>query len=104
MPRDYRKREEDIEMIKRIEEHIRKKKSAFFDLESYEMIIDHYLLMGKFNKALQAVNQAIGQYPFSTELLPVKAQILSNLEEYDQALELLDQAHALQPNDAEVFL
>src|SRR5688572_2932542 len=100
MPREYRKREEENELIKRFEDHLRKKKSEFFSLDAYEQIIDYYLLRGKYNKALHAVNQAIGQYPFSAELLTAKAQVLSNLEEYKDALELLDRAHALQPNDS----
>lgn len=104
MSKEYRKREEGNELIKRFEDHLRKKRAEFFDLDAYEQIIEHYMFRGKHNKALQAVNQAISQYPFSIELITIKAQILSNLEEYDQALELLDQAHALQPNDPEIFL
>src|SRR5688500_17748678 len=104
MAREYRKREEENELIKRFEDHLRKKKAEFFDLDAYELIIDHYMLRGKHNRALQAVNQAISQYPYSIELITIKAQVLSNLEEYDQALELLDQAHAFQPNDPDIFL
>jgi len=44
------------------------------------------------------------QYPFSTELISVKAQILSNLEEYDEALELLEKAKDLHPTDVEIYL
>ncbi|MDH5249970.1 MAG: tetratricopeptide repeat protein, partial [Cyclobacteriaceae bacterium] len=104
MAKEYRKREEGNELIKRFEDHLRKKKAEFFDLDAYEQIIDHYMMRGKHSKALHAVNQAISQYPFSIELITLKAQILSNLEEYGQALDLLDQAHALQPNDPEIFL
>src|SRR6478735_12412924 len=106
MAKEFRKKREDEgnELIKRFEDHLRKKKTEFFDLDAYEQIIDHYMLRGKHNKALQAVNQAISQYPFSTELITIKAQILSNLEEYDQALDILDQAHTLQPNDPEIYL
>ena len=89
MAKEYRKREEGNELIKRFEDHLRKKKAEFFDLDAYEQIIDHYMFRSKHNKALQAVNQAISQYPFSIELITIKAQILSNLEEYSQALELL---------------
>ncbi|MGC3947232.1 MAG: hypothetical protein QM762_22415 [Chryseolinea sp.] len=69
MAKEYRKREEGNELIKRFEDHLRKKKAEFFDLDAYEQIIDHYMLRGKHNKALQAVNQAISQYPFSIELI-----------------------------------
>jgi hypothetical protein len=69
MAKEYRKREEGNELIKRFEDHLRKKKAEFFDLDAYEQIIDHYMLRSKHNKALQAVNQAISQYPFSIELI-----------------------------------
>src|SRR6187431_3367576 len=105
MSKEYRKREEEgNELIRRFEDHLRKKKSEFFDLDAYEEIIDFYMTRGKHTKALQAVNQAINQYPFSTELVVVKAQVLTNLEDYAQALELLEQAHSMQPNDPEIFL
>ena len=104
MPREFRKREEENELVRRFEDHLKKKNTEFFDLDAYEQIIDYYLLRAKYNKALQAVNQAIGQYPFSTELLTVKADILVNLEEYEQALDLLEKAKAFQPNDWEIFL
>jgi tetratricopeptide (TPR) repeat protein len=59
---------------------------TFFDIESFETIIGYYLEKSKFKRALAAVEQAIDQYPFSTELLTVKAQILTNLERFDEAL------------------
>ena len=59
MSKEYRKREEGNELIKRFEDHLRKKKAEFFDLDAYEQIIEHYMFRGKHNKALQAVNLAI---------------------------------------------
>ena len=61
MAREYRKREEENELIKRFEDHLRKKRAAFFDLDAYEEIIDYYMFRGKHTRALQAVNQAINQ-------------------------------------------
>ena len=51
MSREYRKREEENELIKRFEDHLRKRKTEFFDLDAYEEIIDFYMLRGKHNKA-----------------------------------------------------
>ncbi|HPI78901.1 MAG TPA: tetratricopeptide repeat protein, partial [Cyclobacteriaceae bacterium] len=65
--------------------------------------IDYYLDHAKHKKALAAVAQAMERYPFSTELIAVKAQVLSNLEEYDQALELLEKAKSLHPTDLEIY-
>ena len=80
MAKEFRKREEEEELIRSFEENLKKKSSGFFDLEAYETIIYYYLDRGKHKKALVAVNMAMEQYPFSTELISVKAQILSNLQ------------------------
>src|SRR5882757_1076905 len=104
MAQHFRKREEEEELIKKFEDSLKKNSNEFFNLEAYEAIIDYYLDRNKHKKALAAVNQAIDQYPFSSELIPLKAQILSNLEEYDQSLELLERARLLNPNDIEIFL
>jgi hypothetical protein len=53
MAKEYRKREEGNELIKRFEDHLRKKKAEFFDLDAYEQIIDHYMLRSKHNKAFR---------------------------------------------------
>ena len=63
MAQDFRKREEE-ELIKRYEENLRKNTPGFYDIDSYEIIIDHYMALSKFKKALKAVNSAIDQFPF----------------------------------------
>ncbi|HEY5825059.1 MAG TPA: tetratricopeptide repeat protein, partial [Cyclobacteriaceae bacterium] len=103
MAHDFRKREEE-ELIRRFEENLKNNSFDFFDVEDYETIIHYYLDNSKPKKALAAVNQAMDQYPFSTELFTTKAQILTNLEEYDQALELLERARNLNPVDIEICL
>lgn len=64
MSHEFRKREEEEELIKRYEENLRATSPAYFDIDEYEIIIDHYMEKLKFKKALTAVNQAIDQFPF----------------------------------------
>ena len=105
MAHEFRKREEEEEeLINRYEESLRKNTSDFYDNDSYEIIIDHYMARSKFKKALVAVDSAIEQFPFSTDLLSIKAQVLSHLKKYDEALVLLETAKNLHPNDIEVYL
>src|SRR5271154_3533565 len=66
---EFRKREEEEELIRRFEENLKKNSLSFFDIDAYEMIIDHYLETSKFKKALTAVDLAMDQFPFSTELI-----------------------------------
>src|SRR5690606_41775065 len=100
MARDY-KREEEKELIKRFNDYLKNKKFTFFDLEDFVFVIDHYLHAGKFNKALKICNLGITQYPFSVDLLLDKAQILINIEEYEEAMQYLEKAENLQPNRSE---
>ena len=104
MAQEFRKREEEEELIRSFEDILKRKSSGFFDLEAYETIIYHYLDRGKHKKSLVAVTMAMEQYPFSTELIAVKAQILSNLQRYEEALELLEQALNLHPTDLDILL
>ena len=88
MKENFKKKKEENELIKRFEEYLKNKSSYFFELDSFEQIIDYYLEEAKFKKALTAANLATNQYPFSAELLISNAQILSNLERYKEAVEL----------------
>jgi len=90
MAQEFRKRQEEEELIRRYEEDLKHSQSEFFDIDSYETIIGYYLEKSKFKRALTAVERALDQYPYSTELFTVKAQVLTNLERYDEALELLE--------------
>jgi tetratricopeptide (TPR) repeat protein len=101
MGEDFRRREE-IEVVKRFELAVKERAQTFFDLEEYEEIITYYLHTQKFKKALKACNMGLEQYPYSTEIMISKAQVLSNLEEFDEALALLDSANTLFPGDPEV--
>jgi tetratricopeptide (TPR) repeat protein len=87
MAHDFRKREEE-ELIRRFEENLKNNSTNFFDVEDYETIAHFYLDNNKPKKALTAINMAMDQYPFSTEMFTVKAQILINLEEYDIEISL----------------
>lgn len=104
MPKRFRKREEEEGLIKRFEAALRKKTSEFFNLEGFETIIEHYIALNKNKKALAAVEMASGHYPFSSELVTLKAQIFSNLDRFEEAEELLQQLCLLNPNDIDALL
>ncbi len=99
MAKNFKKKKEEDELIKRFEEYQKNKANHFFELENFDYIISHYQDNGKYSQALSAVNMAFDQYPFSIELLIVKSQVLSNLEKYDEALELLEKAETYHPSD-----
>ncbi|MFM9075512.1 MAG: hypothetical protein ACKORJ_08120, partial [Bacteroidota bacterium] len=68
MSKQFRKRADEDELVKRYEAMLRNKERTFFDLDEFETIIDHYIEANKNKRALTAVELAVEQYPFSSEL------------------------------------
>lgn len=103
MGESFKRQDELNKLIKTFEKQLKDQTLEFYLLEQFEEIIQHYLVLGKNKMALKASTVAIEQYPFSTNLMVEKAQILSNLERYQESHEILEKALAIQPNDPEVF-
>ncbi len=59
MAQEFRKRQEEEELIRRYEEDLKHSQSEFFDNESYETIIGYYMEKSKFKRALTAVERAL---------------------------------------------
>lgn len=72
---------------------------AFLDEDSFEQIIDYYDEHDELNNALQAVEIAIDQFPFSSALLLKKSALLIETKKYRDALALLEKAAVLDSND-----
>ncbi len=103
MGESYKRQDELNAMIKAFEKQLKSQAFEFYPIEQFEEIIQHYIDLGKNKMALRASDIAIEQYPYSIGLMVEKAQILSNMERYNESHELLEKALALQPNDPEVF-
>ncbi|MCK5281195.1 MAG: tetratricopeptide repeat protein [Cyclobacteriaceae bacterium] len=103
MGENFKRKDELNTLIKTFEKHLKNHTLEFYQIEQLEEIISHYIELGKNKMALKACSIAIDQYPYSTSLMIEKAQILSNLEQFDKSLEILETAMALQPNDPEIF-
>ena len=43
MSHEFRKREEEEELIKRYEANLKENSPGYFDIDAYEIIIDHYM-------------------------------------------------------------
>ena len=78
--------------------------SVFFDLADFELIIDHYTTAFNYTKAIQACNTALNQYPFSTELLIDKSQILAMSGEFAEALDIIKHLELSEPDNADVLM
>jgi tetratricopeptide (TPR) repeat protein len=97
MGQDFKDKEEGRNSVQQFEEMLKNGETVFLDIETYETIIGQYMEEGKYSKALTACNFALEQYPYSTELMLDKAQLLANTQKFEEALELLDRASLFNP-------
>lgn len=102
MNHNFENPQDEKKLVKNFEGKIDDHSSPFFEIHAYETIIDYYLDRAEYDKALCAINHAMNFYPFSSELLLAKAQILSNMEQYDNAWKILEKLTKVQSNNAEI--
>ncbi|RZK28351.1 MAG: tetratricopeptide repeat protein, partial [Hymenobacter sp.] len=88
--------------VRRYERMLAHDEAVFFDLEEFEVIIDHYVTSAAFDKAQQACEAALSQYPFSTELLIDRAQIAAMRGDYAEAERQIASVASLDPDNADV--
>ena len=91
-----------LDTVRRFERMVDQQEPVFFDLEDFENIIDHYVTNALFDKALQACEAALSQYPFSTELLIDRAQVMAMRGDYTEAERQINQVAELDPTNADV--
>jgi len=103
MAKNYKKKIEN-KIVKLFEEHVRNKTNFLFDIEQFEEIINHYSVHNELKKALSACQSAESQFPYSIDILILKAQTLSELDQDEEALTTLELAENLQPNEPEIFM
>lgn len=98
--------EEDFNFlsISKFESMLKTNKILFFDSEEFEEIILHYLDIGKTNLVNKALSLALDQHPNSIGLKLVQIEILIYNEKYDIAEKLLNELHALEPENEEVYI
>lgn len=104
---DHDEEEPNVEdLVGQYESMLSEGNTVFLDEESFLYLIDHY--SGDMNKALEVIEHALAQYPFSGSFYLQKAQLLINKEATAESFELteeaLAQAKLFNPNDIEVLL
>lgn len=77
---------------------------SYLDEDSFERIIDYYDDSEDLPLALEAVEIAIGQYPYSSLLLLKKSDLLIAARRYHDALDILQQAELLDSRDINLFI
>lgn len=101
----YRQEHEDIRELLRQFENLRSGRGhTFLNEESFERIIDHFDDMDDMPRAIEAAEEGIRQYPYSSSLLVKKADLLIATRQYQQSLDLLAQAEILDSTDIDIYI
>ncbi len=81
---------EDIQSsLERFEKMIHQQEDSFFDLDTLEHIAEYYFIQAKFDEALKACDLGLLHFPYTLELISLKAQILGELSQPEEALEMI---------------
>lgn len=80
------------------------KKFSFIEEDSFERIIDYFDETDDIPSAVEAVNYAVEQFPYSASLHIKKADLLIATRRYREALSLLDKAELLDSNDINLYI
>lgn len=90
--------------LKRFEEMIKTEDAFYFDGETLEQIIEHFIINNQLKKGLKAVNFAKLQHPSNIVFDLRKAQILSTTGQLKESLLILQELEKLEPYNPEIFI
>lgn len=78
-----------ISLVEQYEEKLRLKQPCYFDIDDFELIIDHYLFDQEITEAAEAVDVASYYYPNSFEIKLKRAEVEVERDNAANALKLL---------------
>lgn len=79
------------DLLQRYEQVKRGEGAGMMDEEEFEQVIEYYFQNSNEEQALLACDIARTYYPFSSSILLLKAEILTQAQKYGQALNILDE-------------
>jgi tetratricopeptide (TPR) repeat protein len=97
-------REEMQELLRQYNNFKSGKKFDFIEEESFQRLIDYFDENDNLSSALEAVNFAIEQFPYSSSLLIRKADIFIATQKYYEGLALLEKAEVLDSKDINLYI
>jgi tetratricopeptide (TPR) repeat protein len=96
--------EQDNQSLKRFEKMLKTNSVYFFDTTEFERIIKYYIDSGKTNLAKKAISLGLQQHPNTIGLRLLKAEMLIVEDKHSEAISLLEEVEALEPNNEEVLI
>lgn len=101
----YRQDKEELKELLMQYDNLRSGRShSFIDEESFEKIIDYFDERDELNKALEASDFALEQFPYSGSLLLQKADLFIASKKYMDALDILEQAAIFDGSNINLYI
>jgi len=97
-------KEELRELLRQFQNLKSGRSHTFLDEEAFEKIIDYYDELEDMPLALEAVELATEQYPYSSSLHLKKADLYIATRRYADALIILDKAEILDSSDIDLYI
>ena len=91
-------------LVQQFEQSQQSSKPLFFDEDSYERIILFYQENREFKRALSVAETALEQYPYSPTFFILKAEVLAEQNQFEEALNILEIAETLDANEITIYL
>lgn len=98
---DRLRKRQTQQLVDQFERMLQNNQSCFFEQESFENIIEFYEEKGNLKQALNVAELASEQYPFSVNFIVKKASLFFDAKMCDTAMQFIEQALTLAPNDLE---
>jgi len=77
---------------------------SFIEEDAFERIIDYYDEKDDINEALEAAETGLEQYPYSSQLMIKKADLLLASRKYKEALDVLENAELFDSSDINLYI
>lgn len=97
-------REELDELLRQYENLKSGRSHSFLEEDAFERIIDHFDDKDDLPGALEAADTGLEYFPYSSQLLIKKADILLATRKYTEALSILEQAELFDSTDINLFI
>lgn len=101
----YREDQDDLrDLLKQFQNLKNGRQHSFIDEDSFEKIITYYQEKEDLARAMDAVEIAAEQYPYSAQLLIKKADVLLANRKYKEALQVLEKAELFDNADINLYI
>ena len=101
----YREDREELNELLRQYQNLKNGRShTFMEEDAFERIIDHFDEKDKLQDALEATEIGLSQFPYSSQLMIKKADLLLAARKYKEALEVLELAEIYDSSDLNLYI